>query len=275
MGTMCDKMDDQDYSKIIRVREESGKQLVSARELYIGLGYDLSHYTRWVKKNIIDNSFCEEGIDWCSFAINGEPDNETYNPNPTKDYALSIDLAKKLAMMARTEIGDRIRDYFIQCEKKLQSMIKVLPQDFPSALRALADAEEEKQKALEAVKQKELEVKERDKYIRSNHHKVNFFDHCVNDDEKLYDMLEASKILMNGRKGGRNTLMNDLRCIKILMWNNLPYEQFIQSGYLKVKVVKMVDKYNVEHFSKSTLVTNKGLGYLKKKLDEYYESIAV
>lgn len=269
MGTMCEKMDNQDYSKVIRVREDSGKQLVSARDLYIGLGYDLSHYTRWIKKNIIDNSFCEENIDWCSFAINGEPSNEVFNPNPTKDYALSLDLAKKLAMMARTEVGNRIRDYFIQCEKKLQTMVKVLPRDFPSALRALADAEEEKQKALETVKQKELEVKERDKYINSNHHKVNFFDHCVEDDEKLYDMLEASKILMNGRKGGRNTMMYDLREMKILMWNNLPYEQYIQAGYMKVKVVKTVDKYNVEHFSKSTLITNKGLGYLKRKLDSF------
>lgn len=397
MGTMCEKMDNQDYSKVIRVREDSGKQLVSARDLYIGLGYDLSHYTRWIKKNIIDNSFCEENIDWCSFAINGEPSNEVFNPNPTKDYALSLDLAKKLAMMAKTEVGFHIYDYLnrngyrnIKCNeivedssaiklskqsndheikayfeyvlkitkqdnefpvnldnvwplvynrkreavraltsegssfienvdylalrnnaqggqfsstdyylstscleffiaRKVRPVFEVyrlvfhkatkhaleLPKDYPSALRALADAEEEKLrieeeklKALEVAKQKELEVKERDKYINSNHHKVNFFDHCVDDDEKLYDMLEASKILMNGRKGGRNTLMNDLREMKILMWNNLPYEQYIQAGYMKVKVVKTVDKYNVEHYSKSTLVTNKGLGYLKKKLDE-------
>ena len=46
-------------------------------------------------------TMCEK-MDWCSFAINGEPSNEVFNPNPTKDYSLSIDLAKKLAMMAST-----------------------------------------------------------------------------------------------------------------------------------------------------------------------------
>lgn len=268
---MCEKMDNQDYSKVIRVREDSGKQLVSARELYIGLGYRVADYSRWIQKNLSESPYFIENEDWILLRINEE---YSGRGQKARDYALTLNMAKKLAMMAKTEIGDQIRDYFIQCEKKLQSMVRVLPQDYPSALRALADAEEEKQKALETVKQKELEVKERDKYINSNHHKVNFFDHCVEDDEKLYDMLEASKILMNGRKGGRNTMMYDLREMKILMWNNLPYEQYIQAGYMKVKVVKTVDKYNVEHFSKSTLVTNRGLGYLKKKLDEYYENLA-
>lgn len=264
MGTMCEKMDNQDYSKIIRVREESGKQLVSARELYQFID-GKERFTRWMER-MFEYGFVEHA-DFEAVNIYVQCHNGIGGTNK-KDYALTIDCAKQIAMLQRNDKGRQARDYFIQCEKKLQTMVKVLPRDFPSALRALADAEEEILEALETVKQKELEVKERDKYINSNHHKVNFFDHCVDDDEKLYDMLEASKILMNGRKGGRNTLMNDLREMKILMWNNLPYEQYIQAGYMKVKVVKTVDKYNVEHYSKSTLVTNKGLGYLKKKLDE-------
>lgn len=275
MGTMCEKMDDQDYSKVIKVREESGKQLVSARELYIGLGYDLSHYTRWVKKNIIDNSFCEEGIDWCSFAINGEPDNETFNPNPTKDYALSIDLAKKLAMMARTEVGDRIRDYFIQCEKKLQSMVKILPQDYLSALKALVVSEEEKQKALEIAKENELKVKERDRYIKTNHHKVNFYNDCVyEDDETTYDMNSAAKIIMAKYNKGRNTMMNILRFCNILMYDNLPYEKYIRSGHFTVKITKPKDKFGNTKICKSTIVTSRGVTFLKKIIDKYYSELS-
>lgn len=181
---MCEKMNNPDYSKIISVREESGKQLVSARELYQFID-GKERFTRWMER-MLEYGFVEHA------------DFEAVN-------------------------------IYVQCHNGIGGTNKKL-------------------EALETVKQKELEVKERDKYINSNHHKVNFFDHCVEDDEKLYDMLEASKILMNGRKGGRNTLMNDLREMKILMWNNLPYEQYIHAGYMKVKVVKTVNKYNVEHF---------------------------
>lgn len=203
MGTMYDKMNDPDFSQIIKIREENDKQLVSARDLYVELGYDVSHYTRWCKKNITENQFCEENVDWCTLAINGEPENQSFNPNPTKDYAITIELAKKLAMIAKTEIGDKIRDYFIQCEKKLKKVMVALPQNYPSALRALADAEEEKQKALQTAKENEQKVKERDKYIHSNHHKVDFYNNCVEDDEELYDLNAAAKIVMNGRKGGK------------------------------------------------------------------------
>lgn len=397
MGTMCEKMDNHDYSKIIRVREESGKQLVSARELYIGLGYDLSHYTRWIKKNIIDNSFCEEGIDWCSFVINGEPDNETYNPNPTKDYVLSIDLAKKLAMMVRTEIGNHIYDYLnrngyrnIKCNeiaedsstiklskqsndheikayfkyvlkitkqdnefpvnldnvwplvynrkreavraltnegssfienvdylavrnnaqggqfsstdyylstscleffiaRKVRPVFEVyrlvfhkatkhaleLPQDYLSALKALVISEEEKQKALEIAKENELKVKERDKYIKSNHHKVDFYDDCVyEDDETTYDMNGTAKIVMAKYNKGRNTMMNILRICNVLMYDNLPYEKYIRSGYFTVKITKPKDKFGNTKICKSTIVTSRGVAFLKKIIDKYYSELS-
>jgi anti-repressor protein len=39
-------------SNLINVSESNGKQAVSARELYIGLGLDKSQWSRWYKVNI-------------------------------------------------------------------------------------------------------------------------------------------------------------------------------------------------------------------------------
>lgn len=139
-------------NELIKVTERDGKQVVSARELYLFLGYDPSHYSRWAKSNIVENPFAIENEDWVALATDGELDNQ--NVNPTKDYAISIVMAKKISMMAKTEKGDKIRDYFIECEKKAKELAaKALPQTYIEALEALLESEKQKQ-------QLQLEAKE-------------------------------------------------------------------------------------------------------------------
>jgi len=97
-------------NELIKITESNGKKAVSARELYLKLGYDLSNWKRWFTKNITENQFAIENEDWSGFVI-------MTNGNETYDFALSIDFAKKISMMARTEAGEKIRDYFIEIEK--------------------------------------------------------------------------------------------------------------------------------------------------------------
>lgn len=268
---MCDKMDDQDYSKVIKVREERGKQLVSARELYEFIEVK-ERFTRWMER-MLEYGFVEhsdyEAVNiyvQCQNGIGG---------TTKKDYALTLDCAKQIAMLQRNDRGRQARDYFIQCEKNLQSMIKTLPQDYLSALKALVVSEEEKQKALEIAMENERKVKERDRYINSNHHKVDFYDDCVyEDDETTYDMNSAAKIVMAKYNKGRNTMMNILRFCNILMYDNLPYEKYIRSGYFTVKITKPKDKFGNTKICKSTIVTSRGVTFLKKIIDKYYSEVS-
>lgn len=89
---------------------EQGQKLVSARELYLGLGLDKSQWARWSKKNIEQNDFFTENKDWVGFDI-------VSSGNITKDFAISLEFAKHIAMMARTEKSHEYRNYFIECEK--------------------------------------------------------------------------------------------------------------------------------------------------------------
>lgn len=98
-------------NELIRITENNGKQAVSARELYERLGYNLAAWSRWYKKNITGNQFAIEGQDYIGF-------NTMLNGNNVQDFALSLDFAKRLSMMARTEIGEQIRNYFIEVEKR-------------------------------------------------------------------------------------------------------------------------------------------------------------
>ena len=90
---------------------EDGKQLVSAKELYLGLGLNKAVWARWFNTNIVKNDFFKEGIDWIRVQ-------QYVEGNETTDFAISLEFAKHLAMMARTGKSHQYRNYFIECEKK-------------------------------------------------------------------------------------------------------------------------------------------------------------
>lgn len=121
----------QELIKISADRE--GRQAVSARDLYTGLGLEPAHYSRWSKKNITNNPYAKEGEDWEGFTM-------MVNGNESKDFTLTLDFAKRLAMMARTEQGEKIRFYFIACEQRaLLNNRQTLPYETAShVLQALA-----------------------------------------------------------------------------------------------------------------------------------------
>jgi anti-repressor protein len=100
---------------------EGGKKTVSAKELYFGLGLNKKNWSRWYPTNITKNEFFRENYDWQG-VLRYEEGNETM------DFEISLEFAKHIAMMARTEKSHQFRNYFLMCEAKLkeqQNMIGV------------------------------------------------------------------------------------------------------------------------------------------------------
>ena len=102
-------------NELIKVENKNGKQIVSCRDLYEGLELNKAHWKRWSVKNIIENEYFKEGEDWVGFTI-------MVNGNETQDFAITLDFAKHIAMMARTEKSHQYRNYFIECEKQLKDV---------------------------------------------------------------------------------------------------------------------------------------------------------
>lgn len=96
--------------------DQEGK--TTAKALYEFLELDTSHYSRWCKKNILENSFAEENVDFWAFALNGE-----WGGQATTDYKLTASFAKKLAMSCQNERGEQAREYFIKIEEKLKQTV--------------------------------------------------------------------------------------------------------------------------------------------------------
>lgn len=107
-------------NKLIKIQmNDEGKQLVSARELYLGLGLNKSNWSRWYPTNILKNDFFNENNDWVGVRHNDEG-------NEIQDFAISLEFAKHIAMMARTEKSHQYRNYFIECENSLKGQVKEL-----------------------------------------------------------------------------------------------------------------------------------------------------
>lgn len=119
--------------------------LVSAKELYLGLGLNKSNWSRWYPSNIQKNEFYEENIDWIGVRHNDEG-------NETLDFAISLEFAKHIAMMARTERSHEYRNYFIKCEKEASKQSKLLsPRE---QLKIQLDILDEQDKKIQGVVKK-------------------------------------------------------------------------------------------------------------------------
>jgi anti-repressor protein len=108
-------------SNVPEIINHNGRRAVGARDLYNQLGFAPQHWGKWHKKNITGNEFAIGNEDYQELPLSGR----------SKDFAISIDFAKRLAMMARTEQGERIRNYFIECE---QRVIEDQPRHTPEEL---------------------------------------------------------------------------------------------------------------------------------------------
>ena len=96
--------------------DENG--MTTASNLYEFLELHPAHFSRWCKKNIINNKFATENEDYIVFAIEGE--NPISGGRPKTDYKITSDFAKKLSMTGNTERHEQARQYFIACEQGLK-----------------------------------------------------------------------------------------------------------------------------------------------------------
>jgi phage anti-repressor protein len=92
---------------------------VSARQLHSFLEVG-KIFTTWIQERIVSFGFVE-GQDFVMIEGLSLPNLGGAKPRAqtTKEYHLSIDMAKELSMVERNEKGKQARRYFIECEKRM------------------------------------------------------------------------------------------------------------------------------------------------------------
>ncbi|CDF99494.1 antA/AntB antirepressor family protein [Avibacterium paragallinarum] len=84
-------------------------QLCNARELHAFVE-SKRQYGDWIKDRISDYGFVQNE-DYIIVT-------ERTNGRPRKEYHITLDMGKELAMVERNEKGRQVRKYFIECERK-------------------------------------------------------------------------------------------------------------------------------------------------------------
>ncbi len=215
-----------------------------------GLGLNKSNWAKWFNKNILNNEFFEEHKDWEGFVL-------STNGNETTDFAISIDFAKHIAMMARTEKSHEYRNYFIKCEKKLKEVVtQQLPQDYLSALKALVASEEEKARLLQEQKENAPKV---------------LFANSVSESKTTILVREMAKILkQNGvDTGGKefykwlreNNYLIKAKCVDY----NMPTQKSMRLGLFEIKETTINHSNGTISISRTPKITGKGQQYFINK----------
>ena len=96
------------------------------------------------------------------------------------------------------------------------------------------------------------------------------FANQVADTENVIDIGRMAKLANEENiRIGRNTLFRWLKGRKILMSNNIPYQQFIDRGYFVVKE-SVYEQHGMQKTYQQTYVTGKGQQYIIRLLKEYF-----
>jgi anti-repressor protein len=226
--------------QLIKIQtNEYGEQLVSARELHLFLEVK-TEFKDWMPR-MLDYGF-EEKKDFSSFL------SESTGGRPSKEYVLTIDTAKEISMIQRSNKGKEARRYFLECEKLLKQKLVPSYQIEDPIERAKKWIEEQKKVLLLEEENKKLQ-------FRSD------FVDVVFESDGLFSMEEVAKVLK--LPFGRNTMLRKLREQKVFLESNTPKQNLINSGYFKVSE-QIIDSGKFKKLVCTTYATSKGIGYIHK-----------
>lgn len=238
-------------NELIPIRDEGGRKAVTGRDLHEFLEIE-SRYNDWFPR-MIEYGFTA-GQD---FVLKNEYGQDKLGRRrEVVNHIITLDMAKEISMIQRTERGKQARQYFIECERQAKQMAPQLPQDYASALRELAASVEEKQKA-----QAELEAARP---------KVVFADAVATSKSEIL-IGELAKILRgNGIQIGQTRLFTWMRENGFLIrrkgtdWN-MPTQRAMELGLFRIKETAVTHSDGHTTVNKTPKVTGTGQQYFVER----------
>lgn len=230
-------------NNLITVNYDTEQPTVSARDLHDGLEIKTA-FKDWFPR------MCEygfiEGKDFCSKL------SESTGGRPSKEYDITVDMAKQICMIQRSEKGKMYRQYFLDLEKAWNTPEQI----FARALK-MADREIEKLKSQNTELVKDVD-RMKPKEI---------FADAVATSHTSILVGELAKILrQNGVNVGQNRLFSILREEGYLVKRkgtdyNMPTQKSMDLGLFEIKEGSYTDANGCNKITKTTKVTGKGQQY--------------
>lgn len=240
-------------NELIKVKTKEDVQVVSARDLHEALDIK-TRFSLWTKQNF---KHFRENIDFTSVVTTTLVNNGA--KRELQDYALTIEMAKHIAMMSGTDKGYEIRDYFIKVEQAWNSPEMVMK-------RALEIANKKVEKLKLENQQMQPKALFADSVATA---KTNIL---VSDLSKIIKQNGVHTLEVNGKEiaMGPNNLFKWLRANKYLisrkgMDYNMPTQRAMNLGLFEVKESTRTAPDGHVIIQKTTKVTGKSQIYFVNK----------
>lgn len=144
---------------------EEGAQVVSARELHKFLEVG-KVFGAWITERIDQYGFIENQ----DFVVYSEIGKNPKGGRPLKEYLLSMDMAKEISMVEKSDKGKLARQYFIECEKKLKEVVQkpmTTAQMFALQAQALLEIEQRQNEQDERIRRLEENQRENEAALKA------------------------------------------------------------------------------------------------------------
>lgn len=236
---------------------EDGTVAVSMRALHAGL-HSGKDFTTWALR-MFSYGF-EEGTDYAEVLPQSGENPSGVGGRPRRDWALTLDAAKEIAMLQRTERGQQVRRYFIAAEKELRAQLSREITGPELMARAVLEANRTI-KALEAT-------------VAEQQPKADAWDHIVSS-VGSWSFEEAAKVLF---EQGVVTIGQQRLVARLVDWGYLfrdakrrphAYQRFVEQGLFVTKARVYTDQATGETRQSSApqvRITGKGLDMLFRRL---------
>ena len=236
---------------LIPVNYDTEEPTVSARDLHEALEIN-KRFSAWFESN--SQGFVENE-DFTSVLTGTVVNNGAQRE--LQDYKMSVDMAKHICLMSRTEKGKQIRQYFLDLEKAWNTPEQIFARALKMADRTIDKLKTEKAALIEdneRMKPKEI------------------FADAVTASKDSILIGDLAKILkQKGIDIGQNRLLQKLRNNGYLIqrrgqsWN-MPTQKSMEMGLFEVEERTITNPDGMTKIRKTTKVTGKGQQYFINKL---------
>lgn len=228
-------------NELIKINYDAEQPTVSARDLHEGLEIE-TPFKKWIDR-MCEYGFQAERDFWTKMS-------ESTGGRPAMDYDISVDMAKQICMIQRTEKGRMYRQYFLDLEKAWNTPEQIMARALRMADKTIEDQKEQ---------------------IRQMKPKALFAD-AVSASHTSILIGDLAKLLkQNGVETGQKRLFEWMRENGYLIkrkgsdWN-MPTQRSMELGLFEVKESTVNNPDGSVKINKTTKVTGKGQLYFTNKL---------
>lgn len=226
--------------ELVKIKYESEHPTLLGRDLHEVLEVKTA-YKDWFPR------MCEygfvEGIDFSSFL------SESTGGRPSIDHQLTINMAKEICMIQRTQKGKECRQYFLEIERKWNSPEAIMARALQYASQQLAIVRHQNELLESAIAVQNQQITEMKP-------KASYYDVVLN----CKDLISTSAIAKDYGKSAiwMNRYLND-KGIQFKQGNIwLLYQKYAEKGYTSTKTHNYLGSNGEQHTKVHTYWTQKG-----------------